>query len=48
MEFKVENCEENIAMFVLDVNMQKSGTYSYGLRFYPKKKIWFTDRISDM
>jgi starch phosphorylase len=35
MEFDVESYEDGIAVYVLNVNIQKSGTYSYGLRLFP-------------
>ncbi len=38
MEFSVENFENNIATYIIDVHLQKSGTYSYGLRLFPKNK----------
>lgn len=37
-EFTVEKCEGSIATFFLDVHIQKSGTYSYGLRLFPKNE----------
>jgi hypothetical protein len=36
MEFDVESCIDSIATFVLNVHIQKAGTYSYGLRLFPK------------
>jgi glucan phosphorylase len=36
MEFSVESCIDNIATFILNVHLQKSGTYSYGLRLFPR------------
>lgn len=36
MEFGVESCNDGIAVYILDVHIQKSGTYSYGLRLFPK------------
>lgn len=38
MEFAVEKCEGSMATFFLDVHIQKSGTYSYGLRLFPKNE----------
>ncbi len=38
MEFKVESCVGSIATFFLDIHIQKSGTYSYGLRLFPKNE----------
>ncbi len=38
MEFKVESCIDGIATFTLDVHLQKAGTYSYGLRLFPKNE----------
>lgn len=36
LEFDVEKCENGIATYVLNVHIQQSGTYSYGLRLYPR------------
>ncbi len=38
MEFSVESCIDGIAVYILDVHIQKSGTYSYGLRLFPKNE----------
>ena len=38
MEFRVESCVGSTATFFLDVHIQKSGTYSYGLRLFPKNE----------
>jgi glycogen phosphorylase len=38
MEFGVESCNDGIAVYILDVHIQKSGTYSYGLRLFPKNE----------
>jgi hypothetical protein len=38
MEFDVESCEDGMAVYTLDVNIQKSGTYSYGLRLFPRNE----------
>ncbi|GAP68208.1 alpha-glucan phosphorylases [Bacteroidales bacterium 6E] len=36
MEFKVESCVDGVAVYTLDIHLQNSGTYSYGLRMFPK------------
>jgi glycogen phosphorylase len=38
MEFEVESCSDSIAVYVLKVNIQKAGTYSYGLRLFPRNE----------
>jgi hypothetical protein len=38
MEFNVESCVDSIAVYVLNVNIEKSGTYSYGLRLFPRNE----------
>lgn len=38
IEFQAESMEEGAAVYTLDVNIQKSGTYSYGLRLFPKNE----------
>jgi glycogen phosphorylase len=38
MEFEVESCDDGIAVYVLDVHLQKAGTFSYGLRIFPKNE----------
>ena len=38
MEFLVENGDDGTAVYSLDVNIEKSGTYSYGLRLFPKNE----------
>jgi len=38
MEFDVENCDGSIATFFRNIHIQKSGTYSYGLRLFPKNE----------
>lgn len=37
-EFEVEKCENGIATYLLNVQLEQSGTYSYGLRLFPKNK----------
>jgi glucan phosphorylase len=36
MEFNVESCVDGIAVYTLNIHLQNSGTYSYGLRMFPK------------
>lgn len=36
MEFNVESCHDGIAVYSLNIHLQNSGTYSYGLRMFPK------------
>jgi alpha-glucan phosphorylase-like protein len=38
MEFTTVGCVNGIGTYMLDVHIQQSGTYSYGLRLYPKNK----------
>lgn len=38
LEFRPESCVDGIATYVLDVHIQQSGTYSYGLRLFPKNE----------
>jgi glycogen phosphorylase len=38
MEFDVESCVDSLAVYVLNVNIEKSGTYSYGLRLFPRNE----------
>jgi len=38
MEFNVENCADGIAVYTLNIHLQNSGTYSYGLRIFPKNE----------
>jgi glucan phosphorylase len=38
MEFLAENGENGTAVYSMDVTIEKSGTYSYGLRLFPKNE----------
>lgn len=38
LEFSPESCTDGIATYRLDVHIQQSGTYSYGLRLFPKNE----------
>jgi len=38
MEFSVESCEGNVITYTLNVHLQKSGTYSYALRLFPRNE----------
>ncbi len=37
-EFEVESCKDGMATYRLNVQLEQSGTYSYGLRLYPKNE----------
>ncbi len=38
MEFSVVSCVDSLATYSLDVHLQKAGTFSYGLRLFPKNE----------
>lgn len=38
LQFEAEGCENGIASYVLQVHLQMSGTYSYGLRLFPRNE----------
>lgn len=37
-EFEPHSCDNGVATYVLNVHIQQSGTYSYGLRLFPKNE----------